>query len=121
MLLACWKKQRRYKQKKKAKKLKIYIFITVLWSRDSSVGIATGYLLDNRGRRMSPGRIKNFLFSTSRLALGPTQPPVQWVWGAASRGGKSGRGVKLTTQRPTSAEVKNVWLYASTPPNTFMA
>ena len=31
----------------------------------------------------------------SRPALGPIQPPVQWVWGL-SRGVKSGRGVTLT-------------------------
>jgi hypothetical protein len=38
-------------------------------SPDSSVGIATGY-----------ARGKVFHFSTtSILALGPTQPPIQWV------------------------------------------
>jgi len=38
------------------------------------------------------------LFTTAfRTALGPTQPPIQWVSGAASLG-YSGRGVKLTTQ-----------------------
>jgi hypothetical protein len=32
------------------------------------------------GRSLSPGRVKNVLFSiASRLALRPTQPPIQWV------------------------------------------
>jgi hypothetical protein len=50
-------------------------------SRNSVVGIATGYGLDDGGgRSSSPGRVKNFLFSTSsRPALGSTQPPIQWV------------------------------------------
>jgi hypothetical protein len=38
-----------------------------------------------RSRSSSPSRVKNFLFSTSsRPALGPTQPPIQWVSGAVS-------------------------------------
>jgi hypothetical protein len=61
--------------------LKRYKIITK--SRDSIVGIATGYGLDNRGVGSSnPGRVKNFLFSmSSRPALGPTQHPIQWVPG----------------------------------------
>jgi hypothetical protein len=49
-------------------------------TRDSWVGIAMGYELD--GRSSIPGLGKRFLYSTaSRPALGPTQPPIQWVTG----------------------------------------
>jgi hypothetical protein len=71
---------------------------SVNMSRDSSVGIATGYGLDGQGGgSSSPGRVNNFHLSiSSRPALGSTQPPIKWVPGSLSRG-KSGRGVKLTT------------------------
>jgi hypothetical protein len=57
-------------------------------SRDSSVGIATDYGLDDQGGgSSSPGRVKNFYFSiSSRPALGSTQPPIKWAAGALSRG-----------------------------------
>jgi hypothetical protein len=60
-------------------------------SRDSSVGIATGLWAGRlRCRSLSPGGIKNFLFCTSsRPALGLTQPPVQWVRGGSLSGGKA--------------------------------
>jgi hypothetical protein len=47
--------------------------------RDRSVGIATGYGLDDQGGgSSSPGGVKNFHFSiSSRLALGSTQPPIK--------------------------------------------
>ena len=58
----------------------------------SVVVIATGYRLD------SPGIISRWrqdFLHLSSLALGPTQPPVQWVPGL-SLGVKTGRGVMLT-------------------------
>ena len=55
--------------------------------RDSAVGIGTRYGLDGPGIKSRWGR--DFLH-LSRLALGPTQPPVQWVPGL-SWGGKAAR------------------------------
>jgi hypothetical protein len=51
--------------------------------------------------------IKTFLFSTaSRPALGPTQPPIQWVPGVLSPGVKR-QGREADHSPQTSAEVKN--------------
>jgi hypothetical protein len=56
--------------------------------RDSSVGITTGYGLENRS--LIPGRGKIFFFfAASRPALVPTQVPLLWVPGALSLGGKA--------------------------------
>ena len=67
-----------------------FVFISVSFElpfvifgcRDSSVGIATRYGLDGPGIEPRCGR--DFPH-TSRPALGPNQPPVQWVpvisWG----------------------------------------
>jgi hypothetical protein len=45
--------------------------------------------------------------------MGPTQPPVQWVQEVLSLGVKlSGR--EADNSRPTSAEVKETWVYKST-------
>jgi hypothetical protein len=57
-----------------------------------------------------------FLFTTaSRTALGPTQPPIQWVPGALSLGVKW-PGCEADHSPPSSAEAKNAWSYTSTPP-----
>jgi hypothetical protein len=49
-------------------------------SRGSAVDTVPGY-------RLSPGRVKSFHFSvSSRLALGSTQPPIQWAKRVISRG-----------------------------------
>ena len=56
------------------------------------LGIATGYGLDGPGIESRWGR--NFPH-LSRPALGPIQPPVQWVPGLSPEV-KSGRAVTLT-------------------------
>jgi hypothetical protein len=47
------------------------------------------------------------LSSASRPALGPTQPPIQWVPEVLSPGVKRGRGVMLTTHPHLVPKVKN--------------
>jgi hypothetical protein len=92
-------------------------------TRDSSVGIATGYRLEDQavGFRVSVG---------SRIFSSPRRP--DRLWGSLNllsngyRGLFSGGGVKRPGREanqspPASAEVKKIWIYASTPPYAFMA
>jgi hypothetical protein len=76
--------------------------------------------LDVRGFE-SRQRVGIFFFTTaSRQALRPTQPSIQWVPMSISLGVK--RPVRETDHSPPfNAEVKNAWIYASTPQYTFMA
>jgi hypothetical protein len=56
-----------------------------------------------------------FLFTAAfRPALGPTQPPVQWVPGALSLVVKR-PGREADHSHPSSVEVKNAWSYTSIP------
>jgi hypothetical protein len=92
---------------------------TLLHAWHHIASIATGYGLDDK-RGRSPGRAKNFLFSTSRPTLGPTQPPIQWVPGALSPGVKR-QGCEADHSPAASAKVKKMWIYTSTPPYAFIA
>jgi hypothetical protein len=52
------------------------------WSRDSVVGISTGYGLDDRGVEFESRYDQEFsLLQSSRPALGSTQPLIRWVRG----------------------------------------
>ena len=65
-----------------------------------SVGIATDYGLDGPGS--NPGGDE--IFRPSRPALGPTQPPVQWVY-RVFPGGKVRLGRAADHSPPSSAAV----------------
>jgi hypothetical protein len=94
--------------------------IFLVGSRDSAVGIATGYGLDGRGVRVRVPVGARIFFMSSRSVLGLAQPPVQWVPGALSQGVK--RPEREADHSPSaSAEVKKTWIYTSTPPYFFMA
>jgi hypothetical protein len=58
--------------------------------------------------------------TSSRPAVGPIQPPIQWVPGVLSSGVKR-PGREAHHSPPTSSEVKKIWIYTSTPPYAFMA
>jgi hypothetical protein len=63
-----------------------------------------------QGQRIFP------LACVSRPALGPTQPPIQWVPGVLSPGVKRGRGVALTTHPHLVPRLKMSRSYTSSPP-----
>jgi hypothetical protein len=74
-----------------------------------------------RRRIWVPGASRIFSLSTSSIpALGSTQPPIQRMPGALSAGVR--RPEREVDHSPeTSAEIKKMWLYTSTPPYTCMA
>jgi hypothetical protein len=79
------------------------------------VFVVLGYGLDDR-RFESRQRLGIFLFTTAfRPVLGRTQPPIQWEPEPLSMGIRR-PGREADHSRPSSAEVKNVWSYTSTPP-----
>jgi hypothetical protein len=88
-------------------------------SRDSVVCISTGYVLDDRMIGVRVPIVSRIFSTSSRPAQGPTQPPIQWVPGALSpEVNWSGR--EANHSPPATADVKQMWLYTSTPPYAFM-
>jgi hypothetical protein len=87
---------------------------------NSSVSIVTRLWDGRPGFDFWQGQGFFLLATTSRPALGPTNPPIQWVPGALSpevkRPGREGHHLP-----PSSVEVKNAWSYTSSPPYVFMA
>jgi hypothetical protein len=72
----------------------------------------------NCGGSSNPGGVKKFSLSiSSRPVLGSTQPPIQEVPVALSRSGGGERQGREADHSPaSSAEVKKMWTYTSTPP-----
>ena len=87
--------------------------IYCIWirSRDSVGGIATCYWLEGTGIE---SRWKRDFPHPSRPALGPTQPPIQWVPGLTPGVKRRGRGVDHPP--PTRADViERVQMYLYSP------
>jgi hypothetical protein len=62
-----------------------------------------------------PAGIKNSHFSISlRKAVGPIQPPIEWVLGAPSSEVKQ-QEREADHSHPTRAEFKKIWIYTSIP------
>jgi hypothetical protein len=91
-------------------------------SRDSVVGIVTGYGLEDRGVgvRVPVGQEFSLLHVLQTDSVAHPASYIQWVPGALSSGVKrSGR--EADHSPPTSAEIKKMWIYTSTTPYVFMA
>jgi len=80
--------------------------------RDSSVGVATSYRLDVSGIKPWMGQDFPHPF---RLALGPTQPPVQWVPGVFP-GGKVVGVYRPPTHTHLALRLKKAYSYTCTAP-----
>jgi hypothetical protein len=90
-------------------------------SRDSVVGIAIGYGLDDRwvGVRVPVG---STIFSPPIVQTGSGAHPASYTMGTGgSFPGIKRPGREVDHSTPTSAEVKKMWIYTSTPPYVFMA
>jgi hypothetical protein len=77
----------------------------IVKSHDSSVGIAVGYWLDDRGSRVRFSAEAGNFSLHHRVHNGHTQPPIQWVPGALSLGVKW-QVLEADHSPPSSAEVK---------------
>jgi hypothetical protein len=85
-------------------------------SRDSSVGVATGYELDDQGVRIRvPVRSK--IFSSPRRPDRLWAPPASYKMSTGCSLPRS----EADRSAPTKADVKKTWIYTSTPRHAFMA
>jgi hypothetical protein len=91
-------------------------------SRDSSVGIATDYGLDDQGGgSSSPGRVKKFLLRhIVQTGSGVHRTSYKMGTGGSFPGVKR-QGREADHSPPTNAEVKKMWNYTSIPLYVFMA
>jgi hypothetical protein len=86
------------------------------WRAQSVQRMATG----STSERPPLGSEIFFYSTSSRVALWPIQPPIQWVPWALSPGIKL-PGREADHSLPSVAEAKKTWIYTSTPAYAFMA
>jgi hypothetical protein len=89
-----------------------HVLLYIVWLRAGRLGDRGS--IPDRGERIFP------LTSVSRPALGPTQPPVQWVPRVLSPGVKRCRGVTLTTHPHLVPGSRVSRSYTPLPPSVFM-
>jgi hypothetical protein len=94
---------------------------TVSRSRDSVVGIATGYGLSDRGVEVRVP-VGSRIFTSPIVQTGSGVHPTSCTMGnGGSFPGVKRPGLEADHSPPASAEVKKMWIYTSTPPYVFMA
>jgi hypothetical protein len=64
-------------------KFRLFVYVALIRSRDSSVAVETGWKLDGRLSNSVRGKIFLF-FKMTTPGLGPTQPIIEWVLGVLS-------------------------------------
>jgi hypothetical protein len=94
--------------------------VTELLCIYSSVSTVTRLRAVRSGFDSRQGQRTDVFASAFIPALGPIQPPIQWVLDALSPEVKR-PGREADHSPPSSAEVKNAWSYTSTPQYVFMA
>jgi hypothetical protein len=67
-----------------------------------------------------PAEVRDSVLEIVPTGDGPTHAPIQRAYGASSRGGKQTVS-ESDYSPPSSAVIKNPWIYTSTPPYVFKA
>jgi hypothetical protein len=110
-----------YKPVLYTQRLSIKLRIIVVFGKLSSLDRFLIYLIQQEQTEDNNNTWNIITFSTSsRPALGSTQPPIPWILGVLSPGVKR-PGREADHSPPASTEVKKTWIYTSTPPQVFMA
>jgi hypothetical protein len=90
-------------------------------SRDSALGIGTGYRLEDQevGVQVPVG---SRIFSSPNIQTGSGVHPTSYPMGTGgSIPGVKRPGSEADHHPPTSDEIRKTWVYTSTPPYVFMA
>jgi hypothetical protein len=101
---------------------KTHFILHKYWNTDSVVGIAIGFELDDGGAGVRVP-LGSSIFSSPRRPdrlWGPPNLLSNGYWGLSPREVKR-LGREADRSPPTSAEVKKMWIYTSTPQYAFMS